>query len=179
MASDIALVLRSEHRQLVLHAQRCGREGRGFQDPVGDLRRVLLAHLDAAASEVYPPAQRRGAAAPEPGTSDVRERVVDPGTPVDELVQVTEDLVAYEDQRILPVLESHVGLPERRRIGKLFRMRRDASARSIGTAPRSRRSQTELYELARRAGVEQRSRMTQAQLQEAVSAWEHEHRPEG
>jgi hypothetical protein len=55
-------------------------------------------------------------------------------------------------------------------MGKVFRMRRDANLRSGHDGSRRRRSQTELYEMARRAGVEHRSRMTQAQLQAALEA---------
>ncbi len=53
MASDIGLVFQSEHRDLLILADRCGRVSRGFQDPGGDLRRRLRAHLAAAVEHVY------------------------------------------------------------------------------------------------------------------------------
>ena len=73
------------------------------------------------------------------------------------------------ERHIVALLEQ-LGLDERRRLGKVFRIRRDAQLRGSSSGSRRRRSQTELYEMARRAGVEHRSRMTQAQLQAAIEA---------
>jgi hypothetical protein len=57
-------------------------------------------------------------------------------------------------------------------MGKVFRIRRDAVLRGGHARQHRQRSHTELYELARRAGLENRSTMTQAQLQAAVAHWE-------
>ncbi len=73
MAVDITLVLRSEHRRLQKLADRCGRNSRGFHDPVCDLRRALRAHTRAA-SELYSsagPGIQDGAAAAT--LADVRQ----------------------------------------------------------------------------------------------------------
>ncbi len=60
-----------------------------------------------------------------------------------------------------------------------FRTRRDALLRSTLLTSRRQRSQTELDEIARRAGVPNRSRMTQAQLQAEVFEWEQQRRRAG
>jgi hypothetical protein len=87
------------------------------------------------------------------------------------LARAAVALAAAEAAAVLPRL-ADLPINERRRIGKVFRIKRDGALRGAGPATRRQRSQTELYELARRAGVEQRSRMTLAQLEAAVSAWE-------
>ena len=75
--------------------------------------------------------------------------------------------MALDEQSILLILES-LELLTRRRMGKVFRIHRNAAVRAASSTGRRRRSQTELYELARRAGVEHRSRMTQSELQAAI-----------
>ena len=175
MASDIGLVLRSEHRDLLILADRCGRMSRGFQDPVADLRRRLLAHLAAAQSAVLPVL----ASVSSPPAPELEHAIGLVGTVVsDEMVsrealeQTTRVLVDAERADMLPVLSGRVPVAERRRMGKVFRMRRDSVLRGTQARSYRQRSQTELYELARRAGVEHRSTMTQSQLQAAVVQWE-------
>ncbi|HEX6887043.1 MAG TPA: hypothetical protein VF143_02965, partial [Candidatus Nanopelagicales bacterium] len=87
------------------------------------------------------------------------------------IAQAATALIEAERAVVIPKLAA-MPISERRRIGKVFRIRRETALRHATTATRRQRSQTELYELARRAGVEQRSRMTLAQLEAAVSAWE-------
>lgn len=161
MATDIALVLRSEHRQLRVLAARCSREGRGFQDPVADLRRELAAHLTAVRTEVYPALR---VASPHEGTASPEEVVHAEG----DVAGLALRVVDFEEAHVVPALEERLSVAERRRIGKVFRIRRAGAARAAGAGQRRQRSQSELYEIARRAGIEQRSRMTLAQLQAAV-----------
>ena len=167
MAVDITLVLRSEHRRLQKLADRCGRNSRGFHDPVCDLRRALRAHTRAA-SELYSsvgPGIQDGAAAAT--LADVRQSAENDAAGVNELVRAVVVLVASERENLIVGLEA-LQLPVRRRLGKVFRMLRDAELRESATAARRRRSQTELYELACRARIEKRSQMTQVQLQRAL-----------
>jgi hypothetical protein len=180
MASDIGLILGSEHRDLLVLADRCGRVSRGFQDPGADLARRLVAHLVAAEAEVYS-CQR----APDPpDLADLRDAVerVDAALGSGaaeraELALVARGLGDVERGGGLPVLAARLPIAERRRMGRVFRIRRDAVLRGAHSRPNRQRSQSELYELARRAGVERRSTMTQAQLQAAVAQWERQSGP--
>jgi hypothetical protein len=169
MASDIVLVLRSDHRELLLLAEQCTRSSRGLERPEEALRRRLDAHANAVRQVVQPSAP----VASDPGlTSALASVAGEVETPSREgLAECTRSLVELESDRVLPALLA-LPLDERRRMGKVFRIHRDRSLRQTVPPVRRQRSQTELYELARRAGVEQRSRMTQSQLEEAVSAWE-------
>ena len=162
MAVDITLVLSSEHRRLRRLIDRCGRPQRGFGDPVADLRAALLAHVSAAGTEVYPIV---------PIEMDL-DRLLDVASAAqssrEDLVEAAEKVIAVEQSQVVGVLADAVEPGRRRRMGRAFRARRDASLRRAGPPRRRLRSQTELYELARRAGVQHRSDMTQAQLQEAL-----------
>ena len=170
MAVDIVLVLGSEHRRLRQLVERCGRSSRGFHDPVRELQKVLRAHIVAASAEVYPTAATLGPPSqwPAEAIAGVRQQA-ESGRPTrSELAAAADGLIGVE-LYVMSLLEG-LELTDRRRLGKVFRIRRDALLRSAGNASRRRRSQTELYEVARRAGVEHRSRMTQAQLQAAIDA---------
>lgn len=169
MAVDVVLVLQSEHRKLHQLVERCGRPSRGFHDPHADLQQALYAHLVAATAEIYPATARLcGEDWPAARLSELR--ALAEGEPTDALTAAAEDLVELEQRCVLPVLDERMELEARRRLGKVFRIRRDAAARSANSTRRRHRTQTELYELARRAGIEHRSRMTQAELQAAIEA---------
>ncbi len=88
----------------------------------------------------------------------------------DGLVPSAQALVLVEQRTLLPWLEQNTSVDDRRRLGTLYRVRRDMVARTPLQRPSLTR--TELYERARRAGVENRSRMTQAELAAAVEARE-------
>jgi hypothetical protein len=169
MASDIVLVLRSDHRELLHLAEQCTRPSRGLERPEDGLRRRLAAHANAVRAVVQPSA----AIASDPGlTSALASEAAEIETLSREgLAECARALVELESDRVLSALLA-LPLEERRRMGKVFRIHRDRSLRQTVPPVRRQRSQTELYELARRAGVEQRSRMTQSELEEAVSAWE-------
>jgi hypothetical protein len=175
MVSDIVRVLQSEHRELLILADQCGRTSRGFHDPASDLERRLRAHVRAAAEEVLPPLLGpAGRAGPGVGASlqDALDRVtgaLEPEpVPRQRLAGAARELVEVERAVVLPAVASLLHLPERRRMGTMFRLRRD-TVLGAGHSRRHRApSQTELYELARRAGVEQRSTMSQTQLLAAV-----------
>ncbi len=161
MAVDITLVLGSEHRRLRRLIDRCGRPRRGLSDPVADLRAALLAHVVAAGTEVYPMVPT------DEGLGrllDIASRQSPSG---EDLVEAAELVIAVEQAEVVPVLAA-VEAGRRRRMGRAFRVRRDESLRRAGAPRRRQRSQTELYQLARRAGVQDRSHMTQAQLQHAL-----------
>lgn len=175
MVSDILLLLPSEHRELLLLADRCGRAHRGMASPEAELRRRLRAHLAAGSEAVYP------VLAPTPSEVEqlnaalapVRAEVDGPGS-AEGLARAATVLVRTERALVIPGLAAWPD-EDRRRRGKSFRIRRDALVRSAAaTTSRRQRSQTELYEVARRAGIANRSRMTQAELEAAVSHWEHE-----
>ena len=125
----------------------------------------------AAGAEVYPTAAQRSITNDWPAEEFADIRKVAEATEIgaDELIRAAKELVGAEVRFVLPAVES-LELNVRRRMGKVFRMRRDANLRNGDSGSRRRRSQTELYEMARRAGVEHRSSMTQAQLQEALEA---------
>lgn len=170
MAVDIVLVLGSEHRRLRQLVERCGRSSRGFHDPAHELHMALRAHILAATAEVYPTAASLRQPSPWPADVIARTRqTAESGRPSrSELATTTDQLIEVE-QYVIALLEG-LDVTDRRRLGKVFRIRRDALLRNAGSGSRRRRSQTELYEMARRAGVEHRSRMTQAQLQAAIDA---------
>jgi len=169
MAVDIVLVLRSEHRRIQQLIDRCGRTSRGFHEPLADLQQALRAHVLAATAEIYPSVAKVTDPHiwPADRLTEVRTVVEADHAPERELIMAAEDLMALEEQSILPFL-GDLELLSRRRLGKVFRIRRDAAVRAASSTGRRRRSQTELYELARRAGVEHRSRMTQSELQAAI-----------
>lgn len=171
MASDIILVLRSEHRELLNLAEQCRRSSRGFQHPEEELRRRLGAHAAAAAEAVYP-AGSTGTAA-DPALQQVLAEVAAQGEhPTrDAVAEGAVALVAIERAQVIPDLEFLL-IGDRRRIGKLFRILRERHLRHFTSTVRRQRSQSELYEVARRAGLEHRSRMTLSQLEAAVSEWE-------
>lgn len=170
MAVDIVLVLGSEHRKIQQLVDRCGRATRGFHDPVNELSQALRAHVQVATAEIYPSAAKVSDPSqwPAEALTEVRtllEREPETGR----VTHAAAVLIKAEEDHVVPVLEG-MELIARRRLGKVFRIRRDALARQTSDTHRRRRSQTELYELARRAGVEHRSRMTQAELQAAIEA---------
>lgn len=175
MASDIGLVLKSEHHDLLVLADQCSRVSRGLHDPGAALRRRLLAHLAAADEGVYP-VHRSLSPASAPGVQQAVDLVNDVlGDDVaarESLGQVARRLVEAEREVVLLVLAAQLPIAERRRMGRVFRIRRDALLRGAHARTHRQRSQTELYELARRAGLEHRSNMTQSQLQAAVAEWE-------
>lgn len=169
MAVDVVLVLQSEHRKLQQLVERCGRTSRGFHDPVADLAHALYAHMSAATGEIYPTTARlAGSAWPAARAAQISSAAESEAP--ETLQQAAGALARFEEEHVLPLLEERLELEARRRLGKVFRMRRDAAARSASTSRRRHRTQTELYELARRAGIEHRSRMTQAELQAAIEA---------
>jgi hypothetical protein len=173
VVSDIVLVLRSEHRDLIDLAQQCTRPSRGFEDPVGRLHGRLRAHMDAMERVATSTVRWIGKGVGPMGevldllTRGTREPPDRQATPA-----LAWAVVDHEEGSVIPQLEREVPLLERRRAGKSFRLVRATAMRSYHPSSRRVRSQAELYALARRAGVEQRSRMSQAQLQRAVEAWE-------
>jgi len=163
MASDIVIVLRGEHRQLRLAAERCSRTARGLEDPFGDLRAALLGHVEAMAVEVNP-------ALPENLDNWQARQEQLKACPDAGLVDAAQLAVALERDQILPLLQE-LPVSARRRLGRAFRIRRAALDRTHAQAAARRRSaatHSELYELARQAGIQQRSRMTKAELLRAV-----------
>jgi hypothetical protein len=172
MASDIVLVLRSDHRQLLLLAEQCRRPSRGLERPEEALRRALAAHVEAVGTVVYPPVASR--ADPDqlrPALSAVAAHLENPSRTG--LAESACALVEVESSTVIPALAA-LPIADRRRMGKVFRIHQERRLRHAAPLVRRQRSQTELYELARRAGLARRSRMTQSQLEEAVSAWERE-----
>lgn len=169
MASDIVLVLRSEQRELLALADQCRRPSRGLERPEASLRLRLAAHAAALRDVVLPsaaiPADQDLAAA----LSSVAPQIEEPSR--ERLADSVCVLVEFEASEVLSALLA-LPIEDRRRMGKVFRIHRERTLRHARPAVRRQRSQTELYELARRAGLEQRSRMSQSQLEEAVSAWE-------
>jgi hypothetical protein len=181
MASDIALLLAAEHRVLAQLADRAERSSRGVVDPVAELQCRLTAHAQSVRSDVLPMAERRADEVEAGGLAELRralDRVIDSGG-AGRSAAMARTLVAHERVTLVPVLERHVPIAERRRAGKVYRIHRDAAVRALSGPTRAARSRTELYEMARRAGIEHRSRMTQRELQDAVEDWEHGGLPRG
>ena len=177
MASDLLLVLKSEHREMSSLADQCTRPSRGFENPQLRLAEHLRAHVaglerNVLGSQLVGP---QGVAVVSEIAAAVHEAAGADAVPSD-VPQLARHVSAREEEALLPLLESDVPLTERRRMGKGFRLVRDATLRAVHTGQRRVRSQTELYEVARRAGLERRSRMTQAELQFAVEAWERQAR---
>jgi len=169
MASDIVLVLRSDHRELLVLAEQCRRPSRGLERPEETLRRRLAAHVDAVQEVVLPLAPVAADPQLPAVLSAVAAEIDEPSR--EGLADRACALVEMETAAVTPALLA-LPIEDRRRMGKVFRIHRDRTLRHGMPAVRRQRSQTELYELARRAGLEQRSRMSQSQLEEAVSAWE-------
>jgi hypothetical protein len=168
MASDVVLVLRSEHRRLARLSERSRRSSRGLEDPRAELRRAVGAHAAAGRSELLP------GLAGWPEVARWEALLDDVVEACDEhLPAVVEALVTVEKKSLLPWLGERTSVDDRRRLGTLYRVRRDMAARAPASRPGLTR--TELYERARRAGVENRSRMTQAELRAAVEEWERQH----
>jgi hypothetical protein len=164
MASDIVLLLESEHRRLLTLADQCRRRSRGLADPASELRRLLHAHACGVVRDVLEDqVVARAVVGFEPLTPAEVAAIPEP-----ELADAARDLVEAEAVVVLPALAEGVPLPERRRLGKVYRTRRDARMRAVPRPRRRELSQTELYELARRAGIQHRSRMTQAELVAAL-----------
>lgn len=171
MAVDVVLVLHSEHRRLQQLVERCGRSRRGFHDPAAELQQALQAHMLAATAEIYSTAARLCPGEwPAETLTEVRVTAEAQRPDAAALQAATDVLVRVERDVVIPALESGLEVPARRRLGKAFRIRRDAAARHTHSSRRRRRTQTELYEVARRVGIEHRSRMTQAELQAALEA---------
>ena len=171
MASDIELVLRSEHRDLLRLADRCGRASRGFQDPAADLQGRLRAHVAAVSEGPLDVVSALGANALPDALEEARA-ALDGSATGEVLAREARRLVEVEQAELLPILAERVPLPVRRWMGQVFRIRRDAVVRASHAPAHRQMSQTELYELARRAGVEHRSTMTQSELQAAVQEWQ-------
>jgi hypothetical protein len=165
MASDLVLVLSSEDRRLARLSERSRRSFRGLQDPRSDLRRAVSAHAAAGRSELLP---GLGGWPDVAGWEALLDEVADASDGY--VLSVVEALLTVEQQSLLPWLAESTSVDDRRRLGTLYRVRRDMAARAPASRPGLTR--TELYERARRAGVENRSRMTQAELGAAVDAWE-------
>lgn len=172
MVSDIVLVLRSEHRDLQDLAEQCSRPSRGFEDPVGRLHSRLHAHLDALERIATTTSRWLGdGAGPIPDVLELlRGSLREPDR--ETTAALAMSVVDLEEAEVIPQLEEEVPLLERRRAGKSFRLVRDSAVRRHHPSSRRVRSQAELYALARRAGLEQRSRMSQVELQHAVEEWE-------
>ena len=173
MVSDVLLVLRAEHRELAQVADQCRRATRGLQDPQAELHRRVGAHLGAFAaagidrSVTDADLERRLVDAGQ----RAREVLDDPEAADHALPEATLALVRVEES-VLDSFVVRVPLTERRRMGKVFRIRRDSVLSGSAPSQRRSRSHSELYELARRAGLHHRSRMTLAELTAAVEEWE-------
>lgn len=170
MAVDIALVLQSEHRRIRQLISRCSRSSRGFHDPVSELEAEVRRHLEIAQQEVYPTSRTLCDHWPQDTLDRIRAVLGDQSATLPQVIEAADALIEFESEVVIPSLQQEKDVLDRRRIGKVFRMRRDAAVRTTKKAHRKAPSQTELYEIARRAGVEQRSRMTQAELQKAITA---------
>ncbi len=178
MASDIRLVLDTQHQTLTRFAQRCDRGARGVRDPREDLLRELGAHLVAARDEVYPTARHRlGPCWHDAGLDDLPLQIAEPQITAEEVADAARVLVAAERSLVIPVLVDLLPIPHRRQMGKAFRVRVTVARRATGSGSRRHvRSHTELYEMARRADLPHRSTMTHRELNDAVIAWERSQR---
>jgi hypothetical protein len=115
-----------------------------------------LSRLDAELSRVA--GELAETAVPAPGVSAIGER----------LRRLIDQHGTVLSGQVLTPLESAVARKEVRRLGGVYETRRDAELREHGDAePPPRRfdlSRAELYELARRAGIEGRSAMSRRDL---------------
>lgn len=154
-------------------ADQCTRPSRGFENPVSRLHDRLAAHLSALERVGMSTARWLGdGSGPIPDVLEhLRGATSEPATR-DSTPVLARTVVDREERDVIPQLEAEVPILERRRAGKSFRSVRDSALRGSHPSSRRVRSQSELYALARRAGLEQRSRMTQVQLQHAVEEWE-------
>ena len=86
----------------------------------------------------------------------------------DRLRELIEEHARTLSEQVLAPLESAVPRKEIRRLGGVYESRRDEELRAVGDAePPPRRfdlSRAELYELARRAGIQGRSAMSRGDL---------------
>ena len=115
-----------------------------------------LSRLDSEMARVAD--ELADAPVPSPGVGAIGER----------LRRLIDQHAALLSGQVLAALESAVGRKEVRLLGGVYESRRDADLREHGDAePPPRRfdvSRAELYELARRAGIEGRSAMSRRDL---------------
>lgn len=184
MPRNIVATVRTDHHRLERLTARLFVGRTTFISARDDLVQSLGAHLEAEALVVHPAAVERGV------SRDLLEHATklagELRGALEELAGVPERHQGGDlDSRLLSLLHDHVhleeqiaevldgGIPEAlRRLGGDYGRARDASAiklRPVTVVPRRLdRPRTELYEMARRAGIEGRTRMSREQLIQAL-----------
>jgi hypothetical protein len=188
MPSSVVRLVRLDHERLDRLLRRAAAEGPSQQRWRDELCALLQAHRTAEREELLPELVVRpgplGSAARRLGAADVElDRLTarlgatshgDPGWS-DRLAGVAEALAVHADTmrtETMPLLEQVTARKELRRLGGAYESRRD---RELGAGalrpPPPRRldvSRAELYEMARRAGIEGRSGMSRDELIERL-----------
>jgi hypothetical protein len=185
MPSSISRLTTLDHERLVRLLRRTVTDGPSQPRWRDELVRLLAAHLVAeqealTADVVAPAGQSALTAAEELSRVDsemarVADELAEAPVPSPEVGAIGERLRRLIDQhatllsgQVLAPLESAVARKEVRLLGGVYEARRDADLREHGDAdPPPRRldvSRAELYELARRAGIDGRSAMSRQDL---------------
>lgn len=184
MPSSVVRLVAQDHDRLLRLLRRMCAPGPNQERWRGEFLRLLRAHRAAERDELFP-----SVVAQLPEGSDAVGRQAEHDVALDRLAAEVEaadiwadgfaDLCSRADtgirghadalwSAVLGTLEQAVGRKEVRRLGGGYERRRDDELRARGDhEPPPRRldlSRAELYELARRAGVEGRSSMSREQL---------------
>ncbi|MGN6089575.1 MAG: Rho termination factor N-terminal domain-containing protein [Actinomycetales bacterium] len=184
MPRNITATVRTDHHRLERLTGRLFVGRTTFVSARDDLVQSLGAHLEAEELVVHRAAATKGAPS---------ELLVSAGEIAEELRQALSELATVPerhqggdlDTRLLGLLKSHIevedeigetlagGLPEAmRRLGGDYGRAREAAAarlrRTTVVPRRLDRPRTELYEMARRVGIEGRTRMSREQLIQAL-----------
>lgn len=184
MSSSVVRLVRLDHEKLVRLHRRAATPGPSQERWRDDFCALLQAHRtaerDALLMEMVVRPGALATAARRLGEDDVElDRLAvqlagtspdDPGWPV-LLADVADVLRTHADavhREALPLLEQATPRKELRRLGGAYEERRDRELRAGELRPPPPRrldvSRAELYEMARRAGIEGRSGMTRDQL---------------
>lgn len=184
MPSSVARLVVQDHDRLMRLLRRMCAPGPNQERWRGEFLRLLRAHRSAERDELFPSVVEQ-----LPERSDTVRRQAEHDVVLDELAAEVEAADVWGDDfaglcdraeatirthadalwsTVLATLEQAVGRKEVRRLGGSYERRREDELRARGGhEPPPRRldlSRAELYELARRAGVEGRSSMSREQL---------------
>jgi hypothetical protein len=185
MSSSVHRLISLDHERLLRLLRRTVTEGPSQQRWRDELVHLLVAHRDAEDRTLTPDVVAQAGPSAVPASRAVArintdiDRVTgelgasalpsaDLGDLGDRLRRLIEQHGAVLSSQVLAPLEAAVPRKEIRRLGGVYERYRDEDLRAHGAAqPPPRRfdlSRAELYELARRAGIEGRSGMTRGDL---------------
>lgn len=192
MARNVLAVIQTDHRRIGRLIDRLFAGRTSFPVARDELVQLARAHLVAERGVVHPAAAERAAHAEDLEAADEAAQRLDAllaevatlsDRPADDTRRATlaEALAAHvqAEERVSHVLHDACAQELLRRWGGDYGRERDAVAHRFHVAPaiprRFDRPRTELYEMARKAGIEGRTRMSRDELIAALRAHEEQH----